>query len=455
MRRFEIRSLSTTSTSMLGALCVMGILTACGGSDTKPAATGLDSGGDGPSGSSGSKQTATGGNKPTAGMSNGSGAGGNNSGGGTNTAGSGQTSAGTSSGGVPVFNPDPVYPTEPAKGTPGVWENVTNQGMDLSAFGVGNIVADRVHPNELYVGGYGSLWKSIDYGLTWNKLDSKPNPPSLALGHVVAVAGTTPPTVWVANVLGPQFVFRSRDGGLTFTLTGAVPEMPDAQSFYSLEVDPNDPNHLITGLHERDGVLESTDAGDTWHFVNGSGWPSGGVSWFIYFVKTDSPETTRKTWFAIAQGGGAGAITRDGGKTWKVAEGLAKAEHPHGNASLFQNGDSLFVAGIYGSAGNGVFRSTDLGDTFTRVTEGTLGLVWGSDKKIYTGWAWACGGCDAGPDGPSFKEADLPDGENWTAVKTPAGLKWGPNSVATTTDGKQIIHVGSMWSTGIWRYVEP
>jgi hypothetical protein len=271
---------------------------------------------------------------------------------------------------------------------------------------------------------------------------------------VVAVAGTTPATVWVANVRGPRFVYRSTDGGLTFTLTGAVPEKPDAESFYSIEVDPNDPTHLLTGLHERDGVLESTDAGDTWHFVNGAGWPASGVSWFIHFVKTGNPSTTRTTWFAIAQGGGSGMLTQDGGKSWTVARGLENLEHPHGTGQVFQQGNSLFVAGIYGANGNGVFRSTDLGRTFSLVSEGNSAAVWGSDKNVYTGWGWACANCDAGPDGPGFKVAAQP-GDRWTPVKTPARLNWGPNSVAITRDGNRTIYVGSMWATGLWRYVEP
>jgi hypothetical protein len=165
-------------------------------------------------------------------------------------------------------------------------------------------------------------------------------------------------------------------------------------------------------------------------------------------------ETTRKTWFAIAQSGGSGMITRDAGETWIVAQGLSKLEHPHGGGSLFQHENSLFVAGIYGEEGNGVFRSTDLGESWARVLEGNFAVTWGSAKKVYTGWGWACAMCDAGPDGPGFEEADQP-GDTWTTVELPPRLNWGPNSVAITSDGMQTIYVGSMWGTGLWRYVEP
>jgi photosystem II stability/assembly factor-like uncharacterized protein len=337
-----------------------------------------------------------------------------------------------------------------------VWENVTPSDMALGDFGVGNIVVDPARPSDLYAGGYGALWKSTDYGLTWKKLDTNPSLPSVALGHIVAVAGTTPATVWVANIRGPNFVYRSTDGGLNFTATGQVPENPSAESFYSIKVDPNDPTHLLTGLHERDGVLESTDSGDTWHFVNGPGWPQSGISWFIFFVNTGDPATTRNTWLAIAQSGGSGMITQDAGKTWTVAKGLEKLEHPHGVSQLFQQGNNLFISGIYGSSGDGVFRSTDFGQSFTRVVEGYYAAVWGSDKYVYTGWGWACSRCSVNPDDPLIKVAPQPgDMDTWTKVTRPAGLNWGPNSVAITSDGSKTIYVGSMWATGLWRYVEP
>lgn len=344
-------------------------------------------------------------------------------------------------------------------GTPGVWEDVTSPDMDPAlfvggAFGVGNIVTDPARPTDLYVGGYGSIWKSTDYGLTWSRLDSQPNPPSLALGHVLAVAGTTPATLWMANVNGEQHVFRSKDGGLTFTLTGTIPEQPDAASLYSIVVDPGNADHLISGLHEADKVLESTDAGDSWHFVSGAGWPTGGKSWFPFFIDTGDPATTSKTWLAIAQDGGAAVMTSDAGASWTQPSGLGGLQHPHGGSGLFQLGQTLFIAGIYGEGGDGVYRSLDLGASWTRVAEGSGGVVWGSEKSVHAMWGWACGGCGLDEGGPQYQTAAQP-GDAWTKGVVPAALDWGPNSVAVTSDGAQAVFVGSMWATGLWRYVEP
>lgn len=364
--------------------------------------------------------------------------------------------------GSPQKDAAPEVMLPPATGTPGVWENVTSPQMPASlftgpsGFGVGNIRVDPARPSDLYVGGYGSIWKSTDYGKTWSRLDSQPNPPYLALGHVLAVAGTTPATLWMANVAGDKKVFKSTDGGLTFTLTGTLPAQVDV-SFYSIVVDPHDATHLITGLHEADRVAESTDGGATWKFVSGAGWPAGGVSWFPFFIETGDPATTRKTWFAIAQNAGSAIMTSDGGATWTKPRGVEGLTHAHGGAQLYQTGRTLFIGGGQAAMGNGIYRSTDLGANWTRVAEGNVAVVWGTAKMVYAMWGWACASCGLKEGGPQLQTAPQPGGPgSWSkGPALPDGLVWGPNSVAVTSDGTRAIFVGSMWATGLWRYVEP
>ena len=206
-----------------------------------------------------------------------------------------------------------------------------------------------------------------------------PNPPYLALGHVLAVGGTTPATLWMANVNGDEKVFKSTDAGLTFTLTGTLPEKYDS-SFYSIVVDPHDATHLITGFHEADKMAESTDGGETWKFTSGAGWPAGGVSWFPFFVETGNAATTRKTWFAIAQNGASAIMTSDGGATWTKPKGLEGLNHAHGCSQLYQTGRTLFIGGGGAPMGNGIYRSTDLGANWTRVTDGNVSVVWGTSE---------------------------------------------------------------------------
>ena len=339
--------------------------------------------------------------------------------------------------------PDPCV----AAGTcpPGVWINVTPPDMPAdvlrptdNVFGPGSIVGDPARPSDLYVGGSSAgLWRSSDYGNSWTLInDTLPDVPR---GVVIAVAGTTPATIWAA---GYNIIYKSVDGGTTFTETRLD------VSLYSLAVDPNDTTHLISGLHEADGIVESIDGGASWQLVGGAGFPSGGVSWYPYFIDAGSAAATRRTWFAIAQNGS--------GATWTVPAGLAGLQHPHGNSQIFQSGSTLYAAGTSGPEGQGVYRSADLGAHWSRVDSGQTpeAVVWGTSKAVYAMYAWACASCDLGT---QFETAPQP-GTTWSTAPTasvPAELVIGPNSVVVTSDGTRNIFVGLMWDQGLWRYVEP
>jgi hypothetical protein len=301
------------------------------------------------------------------------------------------------------------------------------------------------------------VWKSSDYGLTWAQINSTIG--YSPIGTPIAVAGTTPATIWISAGMGTGQVYKSVNGGATFTLTGGGL----AADLYSIGVDPNDTTHLISGLHEADGVVESTDGGDTWHVVGGAGktgWPSGGISWYPSFIATGSASTTRTTWFALAQDGAAPVMTHDGA-SWAIPNGLASPsdggapnglQHPHGSSNFYQSGSTLLVGGIYGP-GQGVYRSTDLGVNWARVDSGNQpeAIVWGTPKSMYAMYGWACSDCNLGTD---YETAPVP-GTSWSNSTVPAALVIGPNSLVVTSDGMHSIFVGAMWAEGIWRYVEP
>jgi photosystem II stability/assembly factor-like uncharacterized protein len=311
----------------------------------------------------------------------------------------------------------------------------------MNAFGPGSVVADPSRPSDLYVGPNAGLWKSTDYGSTWQLVNSTLQ--DAPRGVIIAVAGTTPATIWSA---GYNVLFKSTDGGSTFKQTNL------SVSLYSLKVDPYDPTHLISGLHEADGVYESIDGGSTWNAVGGAGFPSGGISWYPYFIDTGDAAGTRKTWFAIAQDGASAIMTSDGGAHWTVPAGISGLQHPHGNSQIFQNAATLYVGGVYGP-GQGVYRSPDRGVTWSRVDTGTYpeAVVWGTPTTVYSMYAWACSGCNLGTD---FETAPEP-GTAWSSSAVPPALTIGPNSVAVTFDGVHHVFVAVMWDQGIWRYVEP
>lgn len=346
---------------------------------------------------------------------------------------------GSSSGGEPL-PPDPCI----AAGTcpPGEWIEVTPPDLAPLDFGPGPVVVDPKHPSDLYMGGGGDgLWKSSDYGNTWTRINDSIG--YVPMGLILAVAGTEPATIWVA---GYQVTLRSTDGGVSFE------ELPFdfPAELYSIALDPYDDDHLVSGLHEADGIVESTDGGVTWAYVNGPGFPAGGKSWYPFFLDSGDAEGTRGTWFAIAQDGGSATVTRDGGASWSIPSGIEGLQHGHGNAQIFQQGDLVYAGGVAGP-GSGVYRSTDFGESFTRVFDPNVGIVWGSPIRVYSMWGWACSQCDLGA---SFSTASLA-GDDWTTPAVPPELIIGANHIAVTSDGEHQIFVGTMWASGVWRYIEP
>ncbi|MFT3695080.1 MAG: hypothetical protein QM831_18225 [Kofleriaceae bacterium] len=328
--------------------------------------------------------------------------------------------------------PDPCI----AAGTcaPGVWVDVTPPEMTIPEFGPGPVVADPAHPNEMYVAGGGAgVWKSLDYGNTWTQINT--DIPYVPMGLVTAVVDHT---VWIA---GNKVVFKSIDGGASFAM---LPNDLPAE-LYSLQVDPDDSTHLISGLHEADGIVESHDGGATWSMVTGTGFPTGGISWYPFFIDGSDG------WLAIAQDGASVVTTSDGGATWKIPDGISGLQHAHGNAQIFQTGDTILVPGIAGP-GQGVYRSDDRGGTFHQVLDGAYSIAWGTQSNAYAMWGWACADCNLGA---GFSTSALPGTTSWTKPDVPVDMNIGANHIAVTSDGTHTVFVGTMWSTGIWRYIEP
>jgi hypothetical protein len=349
--------------------------------------------------------------------------------------------------------PTPPPPADPcvAKGTcpANTWVSVTPPGITIPPEGLRSVVRDPSRPSDIYMGGGAAgIWKSTDYGNTWTMINKGFGyiPQGLCIA-VLPSQGATPAPIIIADSCGCGKSYKSIDGGATFRTVDSGLK----SDFYSFDVDPHDGNHIISGFHEADGVAESTDAGETWHMVSGTGFPSGGISWYPTFIDTGVAATTAKTWIAIAQNGGSVVITHDGGASWTIPTGLQGTQHPHGNAQIFQRGGTIFVPGGGGTGGNGVFRSTDWGATFTKVTKDTPAAVaWGTANHVYSMYAWSCFGC---PIDPNFMVASA-NGDTWTTPGVPKTMLMGADHVAVTSDGTHNIFVAAFRSSGIWRYVE-
>jgi len=283
--------------------------------------------------------------------------------------------------------------------------------------------------------------------VTWSKIANNAGIYTLAIANASA---STPPTLWGGSGRNNGSATKSTDGGVTWNIVGGG----FSSDLYSIVVDPYDAKHLISGLHEVAGVVESINGGDTWTAANTDPGMSGGKSWYPFFIDTGNAATTRGRWIVMPQptGGTVGTwLTTNSGAQWKHVE---TNEHPHGNSQIYQTKGVVFMGGIYGSGGGngGVYRSTDLGATFTHV-DGLHeeAIVWGTPTKLYSMYGWAAG--TLGPFGTNYEVAPQPGTSGWVATATPPAMTQGPCSEATMYDGSHYVFVASMWNAGLWRYV--
>jgi photosystem II stability/assembly factor-like uncharacterized protein len=128
-------------------------------------------------------------------------------------------------------------------------------------------------PNAFYMGQVnGGVWKSDDYGRTWNPIFD--DQPTQSIG-AIAVAASDQNVVYVASGEGLQRpdlsvgdgIYRSSDAGKTWTHLG----LRDGQQIPALVIDPRDANHLYAavlghpyGPNAERGIFESRDGGATW-----------------------------------------------------------------------------------------------------------------------------------------------------------------------------------------------
>lgn len=201
--------------------------------------------------------------------------------------------------------------------------------------GGSDLVIDPNNPERLYAttwehqrsahrfesGGPGSgLWRSVDGGETWTRLDSAPGMPKGPLGRIaIAMAPAEPGWIYALVEAKDNVLLRSTDGGNRFeVMNKAVNVHPRPFYFADLRVDPTRPDRLY-----RLGV--TADVSD-----------DGGKSFATWIGWDDLHPDHHALWVHPRDGrilingndGGIGFST-DRGATWRYAANLPFAQFYH------------------------------------------------------------------------------------------------------------------------------
>lgn len=200
--------------------------------------------------------------------------------------------------------------------------------------GCADLVIDPTNPNKLIAamwehrrwpwyfnsGGSGSgMYISWDGGETWTKKTAKNGLPEGELGRIgLAIAPSMPDRVYALVEAKKTGLYRSDDGGKSWSLVST--RNIGGRPFYyaDLFVDPKNENRLIN-VHSRVDI--SQDGGKTFErFI-----PTSliHVDNHAFYIHPDDPS------FMINGNDGGLAITRDGGDTWDFPENLPLAQFYH------------------------------------------------------------------------------------------------------------------------------
>jgi photosystem II stability/assembly factor-like uncharacterized protein len=283
----------------------------------------------------------------------------------------------------------------------GVWKTLDGGATFTPIFdnqgslSTGALAIDPRDSNILYVGtgeaspGGGSVtypgdgvWKTTDGGATWQHLGLEQ---TVTIGRIV-VDPRTPSNVFVAatgNLFSRNVdrgVFRSQDGGLTWTKVLFVSDICGA---VDLAIDPTNPQRIFAATWERirspkeriyggpgSGLWRSTDGGTTWTRLAG-GLPASTTepSRIGVAIAPSAPNTVYAVYYRKADTALDGLFrSTDGGTNWtrQTATNLASIISNQGTWSgrIFvhpTNSAEVWVDGV------GLARSTNSGASFSSV----------------------------------------------------------------------------------------
>ncbi len=339
-------------------------------------------------------------------------------------------------------------------------------------------------PNVFYMApNNGGVWKTTDFGHTWNPIfDGQPKDDQLS-GSIgaLAVAPSNPNTIYVGSGEGlrrPDLsvgngIYKSTDAGRIWQHLG----LRDAQQIGSILVDPKDANRVFVaalghpyGPNAERGVYRSLDGGQTWQKVLYKDENTGAIDLVFdprnsQVIFADMWASRRPPWTTDGSYDGPGSglyKSTDGGDNWRqITKGLPSEADKLGRIGLaVSQSDPDRMYALVDARGDaqkngGVYRSDDAGESWQLVN--TEERVWGRGDDF------ACVRVDPRnkdviyvANTSTYRSTDA--GKNFTAVKgAPGGDDYhtiwinpeNPDIIALAVDQGATISVngGETWSS--------
>jgi photosystem II stability/assembly factor-like uncharacterized protein len=257
-------------------------------------------------------------------------------------------------------------------------------------------------PNIYYMAQVnGGVWKSDDYGRTWNPIFHHESTQSIG---AIAIAPSDANIVYAASGEGlhrPDLsvgngIYKSTDAGKTWTHLG----LRDGQQIPALAVDPRDPNKVFAavlghpyGPSPERGLYRSTDGGQSWNRVLEKDENTGASD---VEIDPSNPDVIYASMWEAREGpwedankydgkGGGLFKSTDGGETWKqLTAGL-----PQDLAQIYvaiapSDAKRLYATLSTASGKLSVYRSDDAGENWKQTTDDPRpsGRIGGGDLPI-------------------------------------------------------------------------
>jgi photosystem II stability/assembly factor-like uncharacterized protein len=242
----------------------------------------------------------------------------------------------------------------------------------------------------------GGLFKTVNGGISWKPVFD--DQPLSSIGDVT-VSQSEPDVVWVGtgeanNRQSSSWgngVYKSADGGQTWKHMG----LPETRHIGRIAIHPSNANVVyvaaqgnLWGPSEERGVFKTTDGGKTWSKVLYID-PDTGVNDLA--MDLSNPDTLyasayqrRRTPFGFNGGGPGSGIyrTTDGGVTWKkLTEGLPKTEMGRIGLDVYRRNSNIVYATVE-SEESGIYRSDDKGEHWVKMSNTNMRPMYFSQVRI-------------------------------------------------------------------------